>query len=181
MRALAGALLLLLVAPPLGAGILVEGLLEGRPVRVELGELPDRALVTLAGERRLVMLVEPTAPPPGFHLAPWSAGPVVAGYGSTYNVLTRDAAICAEVLSAPWMTPFLRPAVAALAALQASEPGLAPVPRDGCGPLPFALLAGNGWPLFAGWKDAPLFATTRLSFAHPSPAELRAPGPRPAR
>ena len=178
MRALAAALALLVAAPAM-AGILVEGELEGRPVRIELGELPDRALVTLAGERRLLVLAEPPAPPPGFRLAPWSAGPVVAGYGSTYNVLTRDAAICAEVLSAPWMTPFLRPAVAALALLQAREPGLAAVPRDGCGPLPFALLAGNGWPLFAGWKDAPLFATTRLSFAHPTPAELRAAAPAP--
>jgi hypothetical protein len=176
VRALAAVLALLLAAPAM-AGILVEGELEGEPVRVELGELRDRALVTLGAERRLVQLVEPPAPPPGFRLAAWSGGPVVAGYGTTYNVLTRDAAICAEVLSAPWMAPFLRPAVAALALLQVSEPRLAPIPRDGCGPLPFTLLAGNGWPLFAGWKDAPLFATTRLSFSHPTPPELRAAAP----
>ena len=178
MRALVAALSLLLAAPA-EAGILVEGLLEGRAVRVEIGELADRVIVTLDDERRVLILAPPPVSPPGFRSAPWSAGPVVAGYGSTYNVLTRDAAICAEVLSAPWMTPFLRPAVTALALLQTSEPGLAPVPRDGCGPLPFALLAGNGWPLFAGWKDAPLFATTRLSFAHPTPPELRAAAPAP--
>ncbi len=178
MRVLA-AVLALLVAAPAPAGILVEGELAGRPVRVELGERRDRALVTLGGERRLVELAAPPPPPAGFRLAPWSAGPVIAGYGSTYNVLTRDAAICAEVLSAPWMTPFLRPAVTALALLQAREPGLAPVARDGCGPLPFTLLAGNGWPLFAGGKDAPLFATTRLSFGHPTPTELRAAAPAP--
>lgn len=171
MRSLLGALLLL--AAPASAGILVEGRLEGQPLRIEVGALADRVVVTLAGERRVLSLGQPPAPPSEFRLVAWSAGPLVSGYGSTYHVLTRDAAICAEVLAAPWMTPFLRPAVAALALLQTQEPALAPVPRDGCGPLPFTLLALSGWPLFAGWKDAALFETTRLDFAHPSPPELQ--------
>lgn len=173
------ALVGLLGAAPAAAGILVEAALEGVPVRIELGADPDRAVVTLNG-RRQVLDLAPVPAPAGYRLVPWSAGPLVAGYGTTYHALLRDEAICAEVLKAPWMAPFLRPAALALAALQVLEPTLAPSEQEGCGAMPFALYARDGWPMMVGWKDAALFVTTTLRFDHPAPAELSAPAPAPS-
>ena len=176
MHRFALALLTGLAAGPAWAGILVEGTLEGLPVRVELGAVvTDKAVVTVAGERRLVNLAKPRSPAEPYRLTRWSNGPPVAGYGSNYNVLTLDGTICGEVLAAPWMEPFLMPAVQALALVQASDPRLAPKQREGCGAIPFATFAYNGFPLMAGWRDEPVFVTSSIRFDHPTPAELQPP------
>lgn len=174
------ALAAVLLAWPAAAGILIEATFEGVPVRVELGAAPDRAMVTMGGKRELVEL-RPVTVPPGYRLTPWSPGPVIAGYGTTYNVLTRDASICGEVLAATWMTPFLEPAAQALSQLQQREGKLAPTAREGCGAMPFGLFARNGWPLMAGWKDSPVFETRLLRFDHEASAELDIAGPAPSR
>ncbi|MFO1070374.1 MAG: hypothetical protein U1E14_17810 [Geminicoccaceae bacterium] len=168
-------LLLVLLGSPASAGILLEATFQGVPVTVELGLVADKAVVTVAGERR-VMALAPSLPagPPGFRLASWSSGPMVAGYGTGYAVLSRDGTICGEVLAAAWMAPFLEPAARALAQLQAETPSLAP--RDGgCGPIPFATWAMRGFPLMAGERRAPVLVTTRLRFDQPPPAELLPP------
>jgi hypothetical protein len=177
MRAPLLALALLLSAPA-SAGVLVEGTLEGEPVRVELGPKPELAKVTLSGSSRLVDLARPLpVPDGGFRLRRWSHGPLVAGYGSDYHVLTLDETICGEVLAAAWMAPFLERAVKALAIVQQDEPTLQPTPREGCGAMPFGLYATNGFPLMAGWKDAAVFEATLLRFDHPPPPELVPPPP----
>jgi hypothetical protein len=177
MRLVILSLLAWCATTPAQAGILVEGTLEGRPVRVELGTIvTDRALVTVDGERRVVELAAPApvAADP-YRLTRWSNGPPVAGYGSSYNVLTLDETICGEVLAAAWMEAFLAPAVRALALVQGSDPRLAAKRRDGCGAIPFATYAYNGFPLMAGWRDEPVFVTRRIRFDHPTPAELQPP------
>lgn len=177
MRSWALALAMLLASPASEAGILVEGRLQGQEVRVELGAVvKDKAVVTVDGERRVVDLSRPApvAADP-YRLTRWSNGPPVAGYGSSYNVLTLDATICGEVLSAPWMEEFLAPAVLALALVQQEDPRLAAKKRDGCGTIPFATFAYNGFPLMAGWRDEPVFVTERIRFDHPTPAELQPP------
>lgn len=177
MRRLVLAALAALSAGSADAGILLEGRLEGREVRVELGAtVKDKAVVTVEGDRQVVDLraPAPVAPEP-YRLTRWSAGPPVAGYGSSYNVLTLDATICGEVLAAPWMEEFLQPAVHALALVQHSDPRLAAKRREGCGVIPFATYAYNGFPLMAGWRDEPVFVTERIRFDHPTPAELQPP------
>ncbi len=181
MRSLWLALLLASAASAAHAGILLEGKLEGREVRVELGALvKDKAVVTVDGDRRVVPLNAPVpvAADP-YRLTRWSAGPPVAGYGSSYNVLTLDQTICGEVLSAAWMEEFLAPAVKALALVQGVDPRLAAKKREGCGAIPFATYAYNGFPLMAGWRDEPVFVTERIRFDHPTPAELQPPNAGP--
>ena len=176
MRSLLALALMLATATAARAGILLEGRLNGTALRIELGPDPTRVVVTVAGERRLLALAAaPPRPAPGYRLARWSTGPLVAGYGTSYHVLTLDASICGEVLAAGWMTPFLAPAVQAIGALEADDARLAPVARPVCGAIPFATFAANGFPLMAGWKDAAVFETTRLQFDHPSPPELVPP------
>lgn len=177
MRSVLLALPLALAAAAAHAGILIEGRLEGQEVRVELGAIvTDKAVVTVDGDRRVVELNQPTpAAADPYRLTRWSGGPPVAGYGSSYNVLTLDQTICGEVLSARWMDEFLVPAVQALALVQRGDPRLAPKKREGCGAIPFAVYAYNGFPLMAGWRDEPVFVTQRIRFDYPTPAELRPP------
>ena len=177
MRTVPLVLALTLAAASAQAGILVEGELEGQEVRVELGAIvTDRAVVTVDGDRQVVELSRPApASADPYRLTRWSGGPSVAGYGSNYNVLTLDETICGEVLAAPWMEEFLAPAVRALALVQRSDARIAPKKREGCGAIPFAVYAYNGFPLMAGWRDEPVFVTRRIRFDHPTPAELQPP------
>ena len=167
-------LLLILSAPrSAAAGVLLKGVLEGEPVQIELGADPRLAVITLRGERGVMSLPDaPIEAAAEYRLKRWTSGPVVAGYGTTYHVLTLDASICGEVLAAAWMTPFLTPAVRAIAELQKGDRRLRPKARAGCGTIPFAAYAGAGFPLLAGWKDAAVFTTTELRFDHPPPPEL---------
>lgn len=168
------------------AGILIEGRLEGVPVRLELaspGE-PGRALVraTVAGEVRLVDVERGTIEPPGtrpnapgvhgpgpglVRITPLGGGAMIAGHGGAWQILTEDDRICGEVLAAAWMLRFLEPAIRALELLQASDPRLGPRPRHGCAPIGFRQWTGQGWPLLAGGRAEAVFLTERIRFDHP--------------
>ncbi len=180
-----GPLLLLLgLGPPVRAGTLLVARLEGLPLRIELAadgrrafaevedrryllELDRRRAFRLDGGRRTVTVGDDGATLDGYRLESWSPGPPVAGYGSIYNVLRRGESICAEVLSSRWTERFAAPLVRAVALLQRIERGLRPRSREGCGRAAFATYARNGWPLFVGYRDVPIFVTERLRFGHP--------------
>jgi hypothetical protein len=186
-----------LAAPALWAGILIEATLEGTPLRAEVGRNPERVLITAAGRQRLIDLTsgqiwlvgersiqpdvasatEDGSSGAAWRLEAWGRGPSVAGYGSTYNVLQRGETICAEVLASRWMAEFVEPVVRAIALLQRVEPALQPKARPGCGAVPFAVYARNGWPLMAGYRDAPIFRTHGIRFDHRvDPARFRIDG-----
>jgi hypothetical protein len=160
-----GLALLIAWSPPAAAGVLLEGELNGVPLRIEFDSHPHRALLTLDGMSRLVTVDgHDLRPPAEYRLRRWSTGPPIAGYGTTYHVLTRDATICGEVLAAGWMASYLAPAIEVIAGLQQTDKRLAPVVRSDCGAIPFAAFATSGFPLMAGWKDEPVFVTTKLRF-----------------
>jgi hypothetical protein len=192
---LAATLLALLLPAAAGAGILMDGSLQGVPVRAELGRDPTKVLVTVAGTKRLIDLAaseiyllgdgkprrmsaslgddgRPILP---YDLRQWSNGPPVAGQGSFYNVLQVDGRVCGEVLSSRWMSGFVGPIVQAMAIVQQVDKRVRPKLREGCGAIPFDIFAINGWPLMAGWKDDTTFLTTRIRFDYPPPEALLEP------
>jgi len=180
-------LLLIALAPPLRAGTLLLARLENLPLRIELADDGRRAIGEVEGRRyllelergeifrldgdrgrrRLAASADDGATLDGYRLESWSPGPAVAGYGSVYNVLQRGETICAEVLSSRWMKRFAEPLVRAVALLQRVERNLRPRDRKGCGRVAFETYARNGWPLFVGYRDAPIFVTERLRFGYP--------------
>jgi hypothetical protein len=190
---LALAALWLQLEGPAAAATLIEGSLRGAPLR--LVAEGSRAAVTLGGRQRLVDLAtaeiwpigadgRPAGPPlqarqaaaggAGFAMAAWGPGPMVAGHGSVYHVVSAGGQICTEVLASAWMAPFIAPAMQALALIEQLDGGGA---ASACERLPFAFLAGAGWPLMIGAIDRPLFETTAIRFDYqPAPAELRLPG-----
>lgn len=181
------ALALALGAGPARSGILIEARLEGVPLRIELaspGE-PGAGMVaaSIDGSARLVDLERgvvrgpdgaprpprPAAARPGaglVGLTPLGGGAMVAGHGGTWQLLTEDGRICAEVLASAWMLRFLEPAIRALELLQAVEPALAPRPRHGCSALGFASWTAQGWPLLVSGRSDTVFATERIRFDH---------------
>lgn len=186
MRLFASLLFGLALVAPADAGILIEGRLEGVPVRLELagpGE-PGRALVraTVAGEVRLVDIERGTIEPPGprpapagahgpgpgvVRITPLGGGAMIAGHGGAWQLLTEDGRVCGEVLAAAWMLRFLEPAIRALELLEASDPRLGPRARHGCAPIGFRQWTGQGWPLLAGGRAEAVFVTERIRFDHP--------------
>lgn len=198
MRRLGTLAIALLLAGPAQAGILLEGRLEGVPIRLELagpGEPGEaRVRATVAGEGRWVDLeqgtVEPAGPasagvePPAtglVRLTPLGGGAMIAGHGGSWQILTEDGRVCGEVLAAGWMLRFLEPAVRAVELLQAGDPRLRPRPRHGCSPLGFRHWTSQGWPLLAGGRAEAVFVTERIRFDHArDPAEGRPP-PAPRR
>lgn len=167
------------------AGMLVEGLLNGHPIRLETGSDRNLVLVSLGGSRHLVdverrhvypmtsgaAMIRAGGLDNGAALLPyslrkWSAGPQVAGHASTYNVLQVGERICGEVLASSWMTPFIEPITRSLELMQRVEPDLHPVDRAECGAIPFDVYARNGWPLMAGWSDEAAFLTETVRFDH---------------
>ena len=181
-------LLLSALLPAAGAraGILVEAVQGDVPLRLETGSDHDRVLVTVAGEPYLVearsglvhrgdggssepiraLLADDGASGLPYMLERWSAGPPVAGHASTYHVLQVGERICGEVLASAWMTPFLAPIVRAMELMQRVSSALRPIEREGCGTIPFAAYARNGWPLMVGWRDEPVFRTLAVRFDH---------------
>lgn len=173
------------------AGTLVEARFDGVPIKAELSDPSARLVrVEVGTTNRLVDLADNTvfvlgkgeakriragALDDGASILPWSLsrwshGPVVAGNASSYNVLTLGEAICGEVLASVWMGPFLEPVTRALGLLQRVDKRLRPREHPHCGAVPFDVYARNGWPLMAGWKDAPIFTTTKVSFDAAIPA-----------
>jgi hypothetical protein len=186
LASLLAVILLALGAGTASAGILLEADHAGQPLRLELGQDQTRVLATVAGSHYLVDVargdvyalgsVPPRrlragampdpAPTPRFALERWSEGPVVAGNGSTYNVLIIDERICGEVLVSPWMAPFTDPLVRSIELLQRVDQRLAAPAREPCGRIGFGVYASNGFPLLAGFKDEPVFKVTQLRFDH---------------
>lgn len=168
------------------AGMLVEAVLNGNPVRIETGSDRNLVLVSTGASRHLVdvqrqyvypmngvpaepiraALLDDGARMLAYDLRKWSAGPQVAGHASTYHVLQVGEEICGEVLASSWMTPFIEPVTRSLELMQRIEPGLRPVDRDTCGAIPFTVYARNGWPLMAGWVDEAAFLTETVRFDH---------------
>jgi hypothetical protein len=110
--------------------------------------------------------------PPPYRVEPFGPGPVLAGYVTTYHVLFVDEQVCAELMVSGWMTPFVDPAIRALALLEA----LVPTDDDACGRIPLATYAATGWPMMAGKIDRPTIETKRIAFDYrPQPDELAPP------
>jgi len=178
------ALVLLAMLGEARAGMLVEGMFNGVPIRAETGSDRNLVLVSVNGSRHLVDVerrhvypggggamiragaLDDGAPLPAYSLRKWSAGPQVAGHASTYHVLQVGERICGEVLASAWMAPFIEPITRSLELLQRLEPELEPVDRAECGAIPFAVYARNGWPLMAGWADEAAFLTQTVRFDH---------------
>ncbi|MFL5333710.1 MAG: hypothetical protein ACJ8H8_11145 [Geminicoccaceae bacterium] len=191
MRFLLAAIAALLLASAAArAGMLLEADLAGTAVWLEVGGQPDRVLAKVAGRDYRIDLataavvtegrqLSPSLPEqtPAGTLEPWSDGPVVAGYGTTYQVLIVGERICGEALVVAWMAEFTRPLARALELLERTLPSLAPRAELGCGRLGFAAFAREVFPLMAGDKGAPFFQVRQLRFDY-YPAET-AFGPPP--
>ncbi|MCB9945550.1 MAG: hypothetical protein H6851_18260 [Geminicoccaceae bacterium] len=178
------------MATPVHAGILVEGVIEGVPVRFEMGADRTRVMARIDGKRHLVDLAHdhvyeldmavPKRIRAGLHddgassapyrLTEWSAGPPVGGHGSKYNVLQLDELVCGEVLSSRWMLDFLKPVIRSVEIMQRLARSIRPRPRGECGAIPFEAYARNGWPLMAGWKDATVVLTDTVRFDYKADA-----------
>ncbi|MEO1017084.1 MAG: hypothetical protein AAFY56_05265 [Pseudomonadota bacterium] len=149
------------------AGTLVEAQVNGLPLRIEAGSSQTPTDVVLNGD---AYTTEPERSrslggnSSDFTLKEYGPGPIVAGHISRYAILFRGDEICGEILFSPWMTPFLEPAVHAIAALQDTDPRLALVLEPSCGPVPFAILASAGWPLLAASKTQEPFRTLQVRF-----------------
>jgi hypothetical protein len=184
--------LCLLVLPAHGhAAALIEMRIRGTPVRLVADRSGDRALLSagdmhalfdLAGgsvyvstggiPRRVHARFRPGYADTPYRVELFGAGPVLAGFVTRYHVLFVGEQICAELMAASWMTPFVDPAVRALAILEA----LQPIPADPCASIPLTTYAAVGWPLIAGKIDHPTLETTKIAFDYqPRPDELALP------
>ncbi len=111
--------------------------------------------------------------PPPYRIERFGPGPIVAGQASTYEVLFVEDRICAEMMQAEWMLPFLDPAIRAIALIQDT---FGAQPADPCARIPFATYAAGGWPLIAGKADRPTLVTKTVAFDYAAtPAELMLP------
>lgn len=182
---------LLLAAGAARAGMLLEADMAGTPVRLEVGARPDLVLAQVAGRDYRLDLANASVvadgkrlspgrpqPAPAGTLEPWSDGPMVAGYGTSYRVLIQGQRICGEALVVPWMAGFTRPLARSLELLERTLPALAPRALEGCDHPGFAAFAGDGFPLMIGARHAPYFQVRQLRFDH-YPAEPAAGPPTP--
>lgn len=181
-----------LVWPASGqAAALIEMRIHDAPVRLVADRATDRVLLEAGALRALfdfaggsVYVGEAGAVRrvraryrPGYDELPYrierfGPGPMIAGYVATYHVLFIDEQVCAELMTAGWMTPFVDPAVRALALLEA----LAPASDDPCDRIPMTTYAAAGWPLMAGKIDHPTIETSKIAFDYePRPGELTPP------
>jgi hypothetical protein len=184
------------VAPltPAAAAVLIEAKKAGQALRLVVDRTTERVLIT-AGEVRvlvdlaagLIYLQRPGEPvsrvharfrpghdePAPYRVERFGPGPILAGNASTYYVLFDQDRVCAEAMLSGWMSPFVDPAVRAIALLeQASRPA----GGDACAAIPFTTYAAAGWPLLAGKIDRPSFVTTRIEFDYrPAADELVPP------
>lgn len=173
------------------AAALIEMRIHGTPVRLVADRSGDRALLSAGDMRALFDLaggsvyVSAGGIPrrvharfrPGYADTPYrvelfGAGPVLAGFVTRYHVLFIGEQICAELMAASWMTPFVDPAVRALGILEA----LQPTPADPCERVPLTTYAAVGWPLIAGKIDHPTLETLQVAFDYqPQSDELALP------
>jgi hypothetical protein len=176
--------LLLALPLPARAALLIEGLLDGTPVRIVSDAGRMRVLVGIGEHRHLVDLARgavhaigadgagpaialpaPRQGPGGrARLDRWSHGPRIAGHGSAYHVLRIDGRICAEVLVGRWSLEAVRPAVQALDLVERLNGGPTRLSGDMCEAIPFRAFAARGWPLLAGLVDRAAFETRSIRF-----------------
>ena len=186
---------LLSLAPAAARGaVLIEMTVGTQPLRVVIDRPQQRVLIA-DGERRtwfdlnagLVYHRVGDGPakraharyrpghdrPPPYRIERFGPGPIVAGQASTYQVLFVDERICAEMMLAAWMRPFVDPAIRAMASIRQLRDGRE---EDPCAGIPLATYAAAGWPLLAGKADRPTLATRTIAFDYaPSPDELTPP------
>jgi hypothetical protein len=181
----------LLASPASGqAAALIEARIHGAPVRLVADRATDRvlleagamrALFDLAGGsvyvgeggavRRVHARYRPGYGEPPYRIERFGPGPMIAGFVTTYHVLFIGEQVCAELMTAGWMTPFVDPAIRALAILEALGPA-----SDPCEKIPFTTYAATGWPLIAGKIDHPTIETGTIAFDYqPKPDELAPP------
>lgn len=196
LRILLTALLLALAVKPATAAILmIEGDLEGKPLRILVDAATARAEVTLDAKRHRIDLetemarsvrqdgtlgdqetVNHTRSRPAPDIRPWGPGPMIAGHASVYHVIMLDEQICGELLISPWMKPFVSSAVEALTILERIKGHhdiKSATIKGPCRDLPFSSYASAGWPLMAGGVNQRLFTTEAISFDYqPGPDEL---------
>jgi len=185
----------LLLAPAAARGaVLIEMTVNAAPLRVVI-DRPQQLVLLASGERRtwfdlkegLVYHHAGDGParraharyrpghdrPPPYRIERFGPGPIVAGQASTYQVLFVDERICAEMMLAEWMRPFVDPAIRAMATIQQLQGGHA---GDACGGIPLVTYAAAGWPLLAGKAHHPTLATRTIAFDYtPAPDELTPP------
>lgn len=189
VRLTALGLALVALAAPASAAVLIEGVLDGAPIRIVADAAGRQASVTLGGVRHLVdletgeiqgpngRLAAPSVLPSAiYRLDEWSHGPRVAGQRSDYHVLRVDGRICAEVLVGRRVRQRLAPAAQALDLVERAGLAARSPAADGCGVIPFRAFAARGWPLMAGLRDRLAFETRVLRFGYtPGPDEFPAP------
>ena len=178
---------------PARAAVLIEASKAGQALRLVVDRTRDRVLIT-AGEVRalvdlgagLVYLERPGEPasrvharfrpghdePAPYRVERFGPGPILAGNASTYHVLFDQDRVCAEAMLSGWMSPFVDPAVRALAMLERLSPAAG---GDACAAIPFTTYAAAGWPLLAGKIDRPSFVTSRIEFDYRPAADELAP------
>jgi hypothetical protein len=181
----------LLLPAPGEAAALIEVRINGAPVRLVADRGTDRVLLEAGAVRALFDLAAGSVYVgeggtarrvharyrPGYDELPYrierfGPGPVIGDYVTTYHVLFVGEQVCAELMTVGWMTPFVDPAIRALAILQA----LGPPSDDSCQEIPITTYAATGWPLIAGKIDHPTVETTTIAFDYePQPAELAIP------
>lgn len=191
---IAAAALLTLLPGGAFAATLIELTAASGPLRVVVDRAQDRVLIASAGRRtwfdlnggfvyhregdgrvrRAHARYRPGHDrPPPYRIERFGPGPVVAGQVSTYEILFADDRICAEMMRSEWMTPFLDPALRAIALIQQTLGAEQP---DPCADIPLTAYAAGGWPLMAGKADHPTLATTTIAFDHAAaPEELTPP------
>ncbi len=176
------------------AAVLIEAQKAGQALRLVVDRTQQRVLVGTGEVRALVdlgagliYLQRPGEPARQVHArfrpgheepAPYRAerfgpGPILAGNGSTYYVLFDQDRVCAEAMLSGWMSPFVDPAVRAIALLERVS---RPLDADACAAIPFTTYAAAGWPLLTGKIDRPSFVTTKIEFDYrPAADELVPP------
>jgi hypothetical protein len=185
----------LLIATPLASAegaLLIEAERAGEPFRLVVDSEGGRALLTTTHGRSLVDLheraiyvqepgttsrrvrIEAAAASAGvgYRVTPWGPGPVLEGHATTYHVIARGEAICAEMMVADWMREQIGAAVEAMTLLEEAAGSRA----SACTEIPFAVYAAAGWPMLAGKIDHLTFETTAIRFDYaPLPGELARP------
>jgi hypothetical protein len=173
------------------AAALIEARINGAPVRLVADRAANRVLLEAGKTRALFDLAGGSVyvgeggavqrvharyrPGHGdlpYRIERFGPGPVIAGFVTAYHVLFVGEQVCAELMTVGWATPFVDPAIRALAMLEALEP----LSDDPCQKIPFTTYAATGWPLIAGKIDHPTIETTKIAFDYqPRPDELTLP------
>jgi len=185
------ALCVTVVLPGRGhAAALIEARIHGAPVRLVADRAANRVLLEAGSARALFDLAagsvyvgeegamrrvharyRPGHDEMPYRIERFGPGPMIAGFVTTYHVLFIGEQVCAELMTAGWMTPFVDPAIRALAILEALAPA-----SDPCEKIPFTTYAATGWPLIVGNIDPPTTETSKIAFDYqPGPDELALP------